>query len=146
MTSESDPERRDAPAGPPFDADFFLTVFPERVREQCAIQPGQVPVVELNLAGGAVLDLCHIAMLTPRWAGVMAYRDTTTCDAMDLHFVPYGLIGRVVVSTHEPHQRPLGFDVEHVPHEQHGPLKTRAELEAERRGGSDAGRGALSPA
>ncbi len=43
------------------------------------------------------------------------YRDTATCQEMDLHFVPYGAIARVVVSSHEPHSRPLGFDVEHLP-------------------------------
>lgn len=98
--------------GPPFDAVFFASVFGDRVREQCASRPDAVPVVELRLADGAVLDLCHLEGLSAGWLAAQVYRDTETCEEMDLIFVPYGLITRITISTWHPHERRIGFDLE----------------------------------
>ena len=98
--------------GPPFDAAFFASVFGERVRTQCTPRPGDVPVVEIRLADGAVLDLCHIEGLGRDWLAAQGYRDTQTCDEMDLVLVPYGLITPITISSWNPHQRRIGFDLE----------------------------------
>jgi hypothetical protein len=110
------PEEEDAlsrilPAGPPFGPAFFATVLGDRVRAACDGQPEHVPVVELHLADGLTLDLCHILGVEPQWLAVQAYRDRETCEEMDLVFAPYGLITRVTVSMWQPSQRPIGFQL-----------------------------------
>ncbi len=102
---------RSVPVGPPFGPAFFATVLADRVRAACEGQPEHVPVVELHLADGLTLDLCHIPGIEPQWLAVQAYRDRETCDEMDLVFVPYGLITRVTVSMWHPNQRPIGFQL-----------------------------------
>lgn len=99
------------PAGPPFGPAFFAMVLTERVRAACDGQPDHVPVVELQLADGLTLDLCHIPGVQAQWLAVQAYRDRETCQEMDLVFVPYGLITRVTVSMWQPSQRPIGFQL-----------------------------------
>lgn len=97
--------------GPPFGPAFFATVLADRVRAACDGHPEQVPVVELHLADGLTLDLCHIPGLEAQWLAAEAYRDRETCEEMDLVFVPYGMITRVTVSMWHPSQRPIGFDL-----------------------------------
>lgn len=62
----------------PLDAHFYARVLPDRVVAQCQGNPGAVPVVNLHLANGRVLDLCHIMHLTERWFAVQYCRDTVT--------------------------------------------------------------------
>lgn len=97
--------------GPPFGPAFFATILADRVRAACEGQPEHVPVVELQLADGLTLDLCHVPGIEPQWLAVQAYRDRETCAEMDLVFVPYALITRVRVSMWHPNQRPVGFQL-----------------------------------
>ncbi len=113
------PEALLAPAGQPwrqataapFDAHFYTSVLPDRVVAQCRGNPGAVPVVNLHLANGRVLDLCHIMHLTERWFAVQYFRDTVTCADMDVAFLPYELVVLVSVALQHPHQRRIGFDI-----------------------------------
>lgn len=98
-----------AAAGPPFGPAFFVTVLEDRVRAECDGNPEAVPVVDLHLADGAKLDLCHIPSVQPQWLAAQVYRDVETCEDMDLMFVPYGLVTRVTVSMWHPSQRRIGF-------------------------------------
>jgi hypothetical protein len=100
--------------GAPFDAAFFSDVLRERVKQQCQGEPDNVPVVWLQLADGRVFDVCHIAQFAAVWMAVFYYRDTTTCEEMDLVFLPYGLATTVRVSLHHKARRPAGFDVSKV--------------------------------
>lgn len=97
--------------GPPFGPAFFATILADRVRAACEGQPDHVPVVELQLADGLTLDLCHVPGIEPQWLATQAYRDRETCDEMDLVFVPYALIVRVTVSMWHPNERPIGFQL-----------------------------------
>jgi len=97
--------------GPPFGPGFFATVLGDRIRAACDSQPEHVPVVELHLADGVTLDLCHIPGVEPQWLAVQVYRDREVCDEMDLVFLPYALITRVTVSMWQPSQRPIGFQL-----------------------------------
>lgn len=111
---EGDAPERDgrsllASGGPPFGPAFFTTVLLDRVRASCDGHPGDVPVVELHLADGLTLDLCHIPGVEAQWLAADVYRDRETCEEMDLVFVPYGLITRITVSMWHPSQRPIGF-------------------------------------
>lgn len=98
--------------GPVFGPDFYVTVLPDRVMSQCQGDPNSVPVVNLNLANGRTLDLCHITHLTDRWMAVQYFRDSENCDDMDVAFLPYDLVMMVTVSVHHSGERPIGFNVE----------------------------------
>jgi hypothetical protein len=94
-----------------FDAAFFQTVFPEHVSAECEAQPDRVPVVELYLADGTKLDLCHVVFLADSWLAVAYYRDGGRESELDTAFLPYGLIVRVTVALHPIARRKLGFRV-----------------------------------
>jgi len=97
------------PSAPVFDAGFYQAVLSDRVAKECEGHPGLVPVVELRLGDGTVLDLCHVIALSERWMSVAFFRNTETCEDMDVTFVPYELVIRVTVSLHLPSHRAIGF-------------------------------------
>ncbi|MBI2872554.1 MAG: hypothetical protein HYY00_05100 [Chloroflexi bacterium] len=92
-----------------FDASFYRQVLPERVARECQGHPESVPVVNLHLANGRTLDLCHIIHLADTWFAVQYFRDTETCDDMDIAFLPYELVATVTVSLHHAGSRRIGF-------------------------------------
>ena len=93
-----------------FLIDFYKAVLPDRIERECQRQPGGVPVVQFRLADGTTLDVCHIVHLADIWLGLAAYCDTTTCEEMDIVFVPYEAVTRVTLSLHDPSARRIGFD------------------------------------
>lgn len=114
MTNEATevPPNANAPkqhSAVPFGPSFFAAVLSDRIREVCDGHPDPVPVVELYLADGCVLDLCHIAGFEQLWAAVAVYRDPDSCEEMELAFVPYAMITRVSVSVRHKNERPAGF-------------------------------------
>lgn len=110
-SSEARSQYRETVQGHPFGRDFFATVFADRVRAMCEGDPDRVPVVQLDLADGSTLDLCHIEALSSSWMAVMAYRDQATCETMDLLFVPYALVLKVRVSAEQTAERRVGFQL-----------------------------------
>ena len=100
-----------AQEGPPFDANFYQEVLPHRVARECQGRPGAIPVVNLYLSNGRMLDLCHIPHLADRWFAAQHFRDSETCADMDVAFVPYGLVLLVTVSLHNPASRKIGFNI-----------------------------------
>lgn len=94
-----------------FDEAFFRIALPGLVTDECRRQPNRVPVVELRLGDGSILDACHIARLDQNWLAIAFYRDPRTCEDMDYAFLPYELVMQVTVSLHSPEQRKLGFQV-----------------------------------
>ena len=101
----------------PFGPAFFLGQLRAFVRDRCP-EPGEgLPVVELRLVDGEVLDLCHVIGVTPGWVA-LAVNETersTSAPPMRTEIVPYECILRVTVRavrTGAPH---LGFDRTRVP-------------------------------
>ena len=94
-----------------FDPGFYQTVLPDRVKQQCAMQSGHVPVVEFRLADGTALDVCHIVHLADKWLAVAYFRDASACQEMDLAFFGYEMVARVTLSMHDPRSRRLGFEI-----------------------------------
>ncbi|MBI2172548.1 MAG: hypothetical protein HYU30_11155 [Chloroflexi bacterium] len=92
-----------------FDAAFYKTVLPERVAQECKASPKLLPVVNLLLADGHILDLCHILHLADTWLVVQYFRDVQTCQDMDVAFLPYELVSMVTVSLRHPGNRKIGF-------------------------------------
>ena len=102
-----------------FLVDFYKAVLPDRIERECDRRPSHVPVVQFRLTDGTVLDTCHIFHLADSWLGVAVYRDATTCEDMDLVFLPYEAVTRVIIALHDENTRKLGFDT----------AKSRAESE-----------------
>lgn len=92
-----------------FGPQFFKQVLPDRVRAACAGHPERVPAVELHLADGPTLDLCHVPTVEPAWFAATVFRDHQTCEDMDLVFVPYTMVMRVTILLWPRSQRPAGF-------------------------------------
>ncbi len=95
-----------------FDGPFYLSVLPDAVKQQCQMQPGHVPVVELHLGDGTTLDLCHIVTLAPSWFAVAYFRDPAEGEEVDQALLPYQFVQWITLSAHPPHVRRIGFDVE----------------------------------
>jgi hypothetical protein len=98
--------------GPAFGPHFYLSVLPDRVISQCQGHPDNIPVVNLHLANGRTLDLCHIVHLADRWFAVQYFRDSESCEDMDVAFLPYDLVVLVTLSLHSADQRRIGFNIE----------------------------------
>lgn len=99
----------------PFGPEFFAAVLADRLRVHCPGAEAHVSIVLLHLADGAVLDLCHIVELTPKWMCAAVFRAEMSCDEMDLEFLPYELITRVTLSRRPSGERHLGFDLDRSP-------------------------------
>jgi hypothetical protein len=95
-----------------FDGLFYQLVLPETVKQQCEQQAGHVPVVQLHLANGTTLDVCHIVSLGPTWLTVAYFRDPAESDEVEQALLPYTLVQWISLSFHPPHVRRIGFDVE----------------------------------
>lgn len=98
-----------------FDANFYRSVLPWWIKTQCEGKPEGIPVVELRLADGAVLDLCHVVNLAEQWMAVSHFRNVTNCEEMDMAFVRLETVMRIDLSMHDPKSRRIGFDVTRVP-------------------------------
>jgi hypothetical protein len=95
-----------------FDAQFYRTALAEYVtQQQCRIPSGHVPVLQLSLADGGTLDICHIIALADTWLSVAYFRDPFQDDETDTAFLPYGLVQRILLSAHSPSVRRIGFDI-----------------------------------
>jgi hypothetical protein len=92
-----------------FDRQFFGTILPEHVRAEVSANAGKVPVIELFLVGGAVLDLCHVVRLADTWVAVAHFCRDDAFDDTDIAFIPYGTIVRVSLSMRDAKDREIGF-------------------------------------
>lgn len=94
--------------GPP----FFLGQLAAFVRERCPDPSEHLPVVELRLNDGEILDVCHVIGLAPRWVAIAA-RDRES-DRMVTVLVPYELIVRVDIRACSEERR-VGFTQNEAP-------------------------------
>ncbi len=103
----------------PFGPGFFLGQLRAFARERCP-DPGELlPCVELHLATGEVLDLCHVMGLAPAFVA-LAVREARGGSAgegaaMRTELVPYGLITRVTIRPVRGTGPHVGFNPEHAP-------------------------------
>ena len=98
-----------------FDRQFFGTILPEHVRAEVLANPGKVPVIELHLAGGGVLDLCHIVRLSDAWLAVAHFCRDDDVDDTDVAFLPYLTIIRVSLGMRDKQERQIGFSMTSPP-------------------------------
>jgi hypothetical protein len=82
-----------------FGPSFFLSQLARFVRDRCPDPQEHLPVVQVHLADGESLDVCHIIGVSPRWV-MLAVRDTVSHrDGMAIELVPYELIRRICIRT-----------------------------------------------
>jgi hypothetical protein len=98
-----------------FDRQFFASILSEHVRAEVAANPGRVPIIELYLVSGAVLDLCHVVRLADAWVAVAHFCDEDRFDKTDIAFLPYGTITRVSLTLRDEKEREIGFSTAHAP-------------------------------
>lgn len=139
-------------AGLPFAARFFLTHLRGFVLDRCPSPDMGLPRVELHLADGEVLDLCHVIAVTQAWVALAVNEETGGREhrRMRTELVPYAFIVRVTVRTTAPDAAHVGFDTRHAPvvlDVERGPpatpetaLHAAATIRAERKGRRAAGR------
>lgn len=98
--------------GVPFGAGFFLTQLGAFVQDSCSVTPG-MPMVQIHLAGGEVLDLCHVIAIAPGWIA-LAVHDSSGEEEVRTELVPYGLVLRVTIRPSRAGSR-IGFDATRAP-------------------------------
>ncbi len=96
----------------PFGPLFFLEQLRAFVRDRCP-PPGEgLPVLELHLVDGEVLDVCHVIGLASTWLALAVHEKGVSASAptMRTELVPYDLISRVTIRSARPEGPHLGFD------------------------------------
>jgi hypothetical protein len=96
----------------PFGPVFFLGQLGAFVRERCP-EPGEgLPVVEIHVTDGEVLDLCHVMGVAPAWVA-LAVNDLEAREdepRMRTELVPYGRIVQVTVRSSRAGKPEMGFN------------------------------------
>ncbi len=119
--SESSPEQIEQAAlvsaslEHPFGPGFFYSRLRSYALDHCPDPAAGLPVVEIHLADGDVLDLCHIIGVTPQWVAVAVRDEHGSAERMRTEFVPYGSIFRVTLRSARPEAPQLGFEHARVP-------------------------------
>lgn len=114
------PEENDAPETIPdsvgpgdacFGPAFFLTQLGAFVRERCPMPAEVLPVVEVHLVTGDVLDVCHVIGLAPSWLALAVFdvRDAQGPPAMRTELLPYAAILRVTIRAAATGGKRVGF-------------------------------------
>ncbi|HVV83381.1 MAG TPA: hypothetical protein VHE35_09890 [Kofleriaceae bacterium] len=95
-----------------FGPDFFLVHLAAFVRDRCPEEGEHLPRVDLVLADGQSIRICHVIALGPRWVAVAARDDDRRDDRMVMRteILPYELIARVSIAAGADHGRGIGFD------------------------------------
>ncbi|HEU4381998.1 MAG TPA: hypothetical protein VFR85_00745 [Anaeromyxobacteraceae bacterium] len=101
----------DAPFGP----GFFLGQLRAFARDRCP-DPGEgLPAVQIHLATGEVLDLCHVIGLGPTFVALAVLEGEGEPRRMRTELVPYQLVARVTIRPAGGRGH-VGFDADHAPH------------------------------
>lgn len=99
----------------PFGPSFFLLHLARFVRDSCPDPAERLPVVQLHLADGETLDVCHCIGVSPRWV-LLAVADTTGHrEGMAIECVPFQLIQRVSIHARRAEGTSLGFSQQQAP-------------------------------
>jgi hypothetical protein len=107
------PAELDRPGGgaPPFGPEFFRTHLRAFVRDHCQPPGLELPFVHLHLAGGEVLDLCHVVSLTPHWAALAVFEEGggDSSRRMRTELLPYDLLVRITIRAGPARGAHIGF-------------------------------------
>ena len=98
----------------PFGPVFFLGQLGAFVRDKCPAPCEGLPVVEIHLAEGEVLDLCHVMGVAPTWVALAVNELNARDDEprMRTELVPYARIVQVTVRSCRSGKPDIGFSDE----------------------------------
>lgn len=122
VARESEAERRESralveaiDARCPFGPLFFVSQLRGFIRDRCPDSQARLPVLEIHLADGHELDVCHVVAIAPAWVALAVYECSPSGGSrkMRTEIVPYGMIARITVSTERSSEHALGFDANH---------------------------------
>lgn len=98
-----------------FGPSFFLVQLGRFVRDHCPSPEEHLPMVEIRLADGQTLDLCHIVGVSPRWV-MLAVRDAASrLPDMAIELVPFEMIRGVSIRARHVEGGTVGFSQQHAP-------------------------------
>ena len=97
----------------PFGPSFFLGDLGRFVRDRCPDAAERLPVVQIRLADGETLALCHIMGVAPRWVMLAVHDGASHGDGMAVELVPYEMIRRVHIGTRRAEGGAVGFAQTH---------------------------------
>lgn len=98
-----------------FGPSFFLGHLARFVRDHCPDPKENLPVVQLHLADGEIVDVCHVIGVSPRWV-VLAVHDAASHPAtMAIEVVPFERIQGVSIRTRRAKGASVGFAQPRVP-------------------------------
>jgi hypothetical protein len=116
MTAEPDSARSDAPQLLleadrvfPFGPSFFLHHLGGFVRDRCPDPQEHMPVVEVHLADGETMTVCHIVGVSPRWVVFAVRTAGAESDVMAIECIPFAVIRRVTIHARRPGHGAVGF-------------------------------------
>jgi hypothetical protein len=114
--AERDPERAQTAAllaradlACPFGPSFFLTYLGRFVRDHCPDPNEQLPVVQVRLADGTTLDLCHIVGVSPHWVMLAVRGEGGHHEEMIIELVPFDQVRGVSIRTRHAKSGALGY-------------------------------------
>ena len=81
----------------PFGPSFFLHHLGGFVRDRCPDPQEHRPVVEMHLADGETVTVCHIVGVSPRWVVLAVRAPGSDNEAMAIECVPFAMIRRVSI-------------------------------------------------
>lgn len=95
---------------------FFLTHLRAFVRDHCPDPAEGLPAVELALADGGRLRLCHVIGVAPAWVALAVVDEDSAGErTMRTEFVPYASISRVGVRPTSSDDPGIGFSQSGTP-------------------------------
>jgi hypothetical protein len=101
----------------PFGPLFFATQLRAFIRDRCPDPRSGLPELELHLADGQALNVCHIMVIAPAWIAIAVDERSPSQGTrrMRTEIVPYAMIARISISTDRASGGQLGFDVNRTP-------------------------------
>ena len=99
----------------PFGPSFFLGYLARFVRDHCPDPAEKLPVVQLVLADGAIVNVCHIIGVSAKWVMVAARDMAAHQDEMAVELLPYPLIQRVSIRARRGESASIGFSQASAP-------------------------------
>ena len=98
-----------------FGPSFFLRQLRAFLRDRCPDPSEALPSVQLHLAEGEIIEVCHIIGLAPHWLAVAAIETVrpVSSPSMRTEVIPYGLVSRITVRPVRPGPGHVGFEESH---------------------------------
>jgi hypothetical protein len=98
-----------------FGPTFFLHQLKRFVRDRCPDPAEHLPAVQVRVAGGEVLDVCHVIGISPRWVVLAVREPGSQPEGMVVEIVPFQLIHGVRIQAKHAGGGRSGFVQVHAP-------------------------------